>query len=92
MDNNERAIMPITEALPELRAAQYADVCRWDAEILAADEAHEAYTGERLAKIRNALQGERYGLWTKYLRARGLAESTVYRRIQKAEGRYIAAQ
>jgi hypothetical protein len=59
---------------------------------MALAEGYEATDGEYLIKIRAALQGERYGLWTKYLRARGLAESTAYRRIQQAEGRYVAPQ
>lgn len=85
MDNNERAIVPITEALPELRSAQYADVCRWDAEILAADEAHDAYTGERLSKIQAELAPK--GLFGPYLRVRGIPETTARRRIAVYLGR-----
>lgn len=58
----------------------------WDAEILAADAAYEAYTGERLAKIRDALKPV-HGLWTAYLQARGIPYDTANDRIRKAEGR-----
>lgn len=85
------ALVPIADALPELSADDYADVRQWDAEILAADTAHEAYTGERLAKIRDKLtQGPNLGsgMWTRYLAARGLNERTARHRIQLADGRY----
>lgn len=79
-------LVPIADALPELAAADYEDVRRWDAEIVAADADHDAYTGERLAKIQAKLAP--VGLFGAYLRARGLNERTARHRIQVAQGRY----
>jgi protein gp37 len=88
MDNNERAIVPITEALPELRAEQYADVCHWDAARMALEGQYEAADGEYLIKIRDALKPRR-GLWQAYLEARGIPYQTALNRIHKAENHIV---
>lgn len=83
------ALAPITDALPELRASDYGDVVQLDAEIVAASAAFDAYTGQRLALIRDRLTTGRLmgsGLWTRYLKARGINIGTAEKRIAKAEG------
>jgi len=91
MTEDNQALIPIAEALPELRAEQYAQVRKWDAERMALEGEYEAADGEYLKKIRDALKGK-HGLWTAYLRARDIPERTARQRIQAAEGRYIRSK
>lgn len=88
MSNEETAMIPIADALPELRAEQYAKVREWDAARMALEGEYEAADGEYLSKIRAALK-EKHGLWIAYLRARDIPRSTADDRIRKAEGRFI---
>lgn len=90
MGLDDRALIPISEALPMLRAERYAKVREWDEARMQLQDGFEAADGEYLIKIRNALKTE-HGAWTAYLRARGLAERTARERIQKTEGRFIAS-
>lgn len=52
---------------------------------------YEAADGEYLIKIRDALKPVR-GMWTAYLRVRGIPERTAYQRIQASEGRYVRSK
>src|SRR5258708_34981955 len=78
------ALAPITDALPELRAEVYADVCVWDAARLELHSGYEADDGAYLAKIQEKLAPAL--LWHAYLKARHLSPSTAYDRIAKAQG------
>src|SRR5260221_4295667 len=81
------ALAPITDALPELRAEVYADVCAWDAARLDLRVGYDAADGEYLAKIQEKLAPA--SLWHSYLTARHIAPRTAYDRIAKAQGRYV---
>lgn len=85
----QTALIPIAEALPELRADQYAKVREWDACRMRLADGYEQADGEYLIKIRDELQhakGQRTPLWKAYLDARDIPYHTALRRIQKAEG------
>lgn len=86
--NTERALVPIAEAMPELRADAYAKVREWDAARMALAGEYEAADGEYLKKIRDELK-PKHGMWYAYLRVRGIPDRTAQERIQKAEGRFI---
>lgn len=79
-------LVPIADALPELRAADYADVRAWDEARLALRDGFERADGAYLVKIQAKLAP--VGLFGAYCRARHLSERTARERIQKAEGRY----
>lgn len=88
-EQQQTALVPIDEVLPELRAEQYAQVRAWDDARMALASGYEAADGEYLKKIRDALQeadGARTPLWKNYLDARGIAYETARNRIWKAEG------
>jgi protein gp37 len=88
-ENREMALVPLTEALPELRAADYADVRTWHDARLSLKDGYEAADGAYLKRIRDTLTSGKNlgsGMWTRYLAACDLAETTAYRRIAKAEG------
>jgi len=86
------ALVPLTEALPELRAADYADVRTWHDARMDLEGRYDAADGEYLKRIRDTLTSGNNlgsGLWTGYLSYCRLPERTARFRIQQAEGRYI---
>lgn len=51
MNDEQRALVPIAEAMPELRAEHYAKVREWDAARLALEGEYEAADRDNLSKI-----------------------------------------
>jgi protein gp37 len=89
---DDLALVPLTEALPELRAADYADVRTWHDARMDLEGRYDAADGEYLKRIRDTLTSGNNlgsGLWTGYLSYCRLPERTARFRIQQAEGRYI---
>lgn len=92
MENNERAITPITEALPELRADAYIKVRELHAGRMALAGEYDLADGEYLKKIRDELQrenGARTPLWKAYLDFCDIPYQTAVSRIHKAEGHIV---
>lgn len=85
MSEETQAVMPITEALPELRAEEYADVCEWDESRMRLAIHFEERDGDYLRLIRDKLAPA--GLFGAYLKARSVPMTTAQYRIAKAEGR-----
>lgn len=84
-DDQQKALIPITDALPMLQAERYAKVREWDEARMHLQDGFEAADGEYLAKIRDGLKSE-HGAWYEYLRARSISPAAADRRIRKAQG------
>jgi hypothetical protein len=90
-EHTEMALVPLTEALPELCAADYENVRSWHDARLGLRDGYETEDGKYLKFIRDTLTSGTNlgsGLWTEYLSYCGLPERMARERIQKMEGRF----